>query len=258
MRMRLGTTSFIYPMDILHNVRHLADKVDDIELVIFEAPGFGDNYPDKALVKDLCRIASSHDLSYTVHLPLDLKLAEDEPLLDPALRVIDSTRELEPFGYIVHLDGTAEIGSAAMDRWLDNATRSLECLAKEAGGAHQLCVENLDDQPPAMLDRLLEHISVSCCADIGHLWKQQLDPVPCLDAWLARTRVVHLHGVGTRDHKGLSLVPQVQLDPVVSLLATRFQGVITFEVFSESDFLDCQVIFGQCMERIRSISPTEA
>jgi sugar phosphate isomerase/epimerase len=255
--MRLGTTSYIYPADMLNNVRKLAVSVDDIELVIFESPAFGDNYPDKTEVKELCRLASTYDLTYTVHLPLDLKLAEDRPLLDAALRVMGCTGELEPHGFIVHLDGTAEAGSPAMDRWLENSIRSLECLASEAGRPDRLCVENLDDQSPAMLDRLLEHIPVSCCVDVGHLWKQETDPMPCLDAWLARTRVVHLHGVGTRDHKGLSLVPHARLDPVVTLLAKRFQGVLTFEVFSERDLVDCQVTFEQCLARIRTVSATK-
>jgi sugar phosphate isomerase/epimerase len=252
--MRLGTTSYIYPADMLDNVRKLAEAVDDIELVIFESPAFGDNYPDKNTVKELSRLASAHNLTYTIHLPLDLKLAEERPLLDAAFRVIDCTGELNPHGFVVHLDGTADADTPAMDRWIENSVKSLERMAIEAGGAHRLCVENLDDQSPAMLDRLLTHMPVSCCVDIGHLWKQGLDPVPCLSAWLDRTKVVHLHGVGTRDHKALSLTGASQLDPVVRLLSERFEGVLTFEVFSEKDFLDCQVTFAQSMARISTTS----
>ncbi len=252
--MRLGTTSYIYPADMGENVRRLAGTVDDIELVIFESPACGDNYPDKALVKELCGIAAALDLTYTVHLPLDLRLADERPLLDAAVRVVGCTGELEPHGFIVHLDGTAAANTPAMDRWVENSVKSLECLAREAGGLDRLCVENLDDQSPEMLDRLLAHIPVSCCVDVGHLWKQHLDPVPCLGAWLDRTRVVHLHGVGTRDHKGLSLVSPSRLDPVVALLSEQFQGVLTLEVFSEADLLDCQVTFAQSMGRIGTIS----
>lgn len=252
--MRLGTTSYIYPADLLHNAKRLAEKIDDIELVIFESPTFGENYPNKSEIKELCRIAQDHDLTYTVHLPLDLRLAEDRNSLDTALRVIDCTRDLEPFGFIIHLDGTALPGTPAMDRWLENSVESLEAMIREAGGAERLCVENLDDQSPDMLNCLYGLVPVSCCVDIGHLWKQDLDPVPYLDTWLARTRVIHLHGVGKRDHKGLSLTGQQRLDPVVSLLADRFQGVLTFEVFNEPDFLDCQTTFAQALARVRSLS----
>ena len=252
--MRLGTTSFIYPADIVHNVQKLADKVDDIELVIFESPTHGENYPDKAEVVELCRIAREHDLTYTVHLPLDLKLAEDVKSLDTALRVIDCTQDLEPHGFIIHLDGIAQTGSPAMDRWLANSVISLERMASVAGGADRLCVENLDDQPPEMLDHVLRNTPVSCCVDVGHLWKQHTDPMPCLDTWLPRTRVIHMHGVGTRDHKALSLTGSDRLDPVVRLLTERFQGVLTFEVFNEKDFLDCQTTFAESLARIGAVS----
>ena len=59
---RLGTTSYIIPADILPNVRYLADKVDDIELVLFKADNYS-NLPSEALVKKLRRIAADHALS---------------------------------------------------------------------------------------------------------------------------------------------------------------------------------------------------
>ena len=39
MKMRLGTTSYIYPGEILFNVKKLKSKVDDIELLMFEYEG---------------------------------------------------------------------------------------------------------------------------------------------------------------------------------------------------------------------------
>jgi hypothetical protein len=38
---RIGTTSYIYPDDILPNVHRLKGKIDDIELVLFEANNAG-------------------------------------------------------------------------------------------------------------------------------------------------------------------------------------------------------------------------
>ena len=45
---RLGTTSYIIPNSILPNVRYLADKVKDIELVLFESDDGISNFPDAA------------------------------------------------------------------------------------------------------------------------------------------------------------------------------------------------------------------
>jgi sugar phosphate isomerase/epimerase len=234
--MRIGTTSYIVPADIITNARWLAGKVQDVELVIFESDEAGSNLPDRATIDELIRIGTEHDLTYTVHLPLDLSLADSERSIGIAAKVIETTRPLGPVGYVVHLDGNAEPGSEELRRWTDRCCGCLVRLGEAAGSLHLLCVENLDDQLPLMLDTVLERMPVSCCIDIGHLWKNGRDPIPCLEAWLPRSRVVHIHGVGTRDHKALSLMAEDVLDPVVEKLSNGFHGVVTLEVFSQEDF----------------------
>ncbi len=73
-RYRVGTTSYILPDEILPNVRFLADRVDDIELVLFEIDEGRSNLPTPEQVRELAVLALEHQLSYTVHLPLDLRL----------------------------------------------------------------------------------------------------------------------------------------------------------------------------------------
>jgi len=53
--------------------------------------------------------------------------------------------------------------------------------------------------------KVLEQIPASLCIDIGHLWRDGRDALPYLEAYLGRARVVHLHGVGERDHQSLEL-----------------------------------------------------
>ena len=74
---RLGTTSYIIPDDLLPNARYLAGKVRDMELILFEVDDGPSNLPAPEVIEELSRLASQHDLTYTVHLPLDLKLGED-------------------------------------------------------------------------------------------------------------------------------------------------------------------------------------
>src|SRR5512138_1637445 len=74
---RLGTTSYIIPADILPNARYLAGKVRDIELILFEVDDGPNNLPSPEVIDELTHIAQQHDMTYTVHLPLDLKLGED-------------------------------------------------------------------------------------------------------------------------------------------------------------------------------------
>ncbi len=104
---RIGTTSYIIPADILLNVEFLAPRVDDIELVLFETDEHGSNLPDAALCDRLNALAAAHGLTYTVHLPLDLRLGDDGEEMHISLikarRVIEATAELQPFAYTLHL-----------------------------------------------------------------------------------------------------------------------------------------------------------
>jgi sugar phosphate isomerase/epimerase len=247
--MRLGTTSYIYPADIITNVRRLAGKVQDVELVIFEFDEGSDSLPDDDTIAELNALGAAHDMTFTVHLPLSLCLADEQPSVDKAVRVIRSTERLLPHGFIVHLDGKTRMSPDELKRWRDNSLRSLEIICDEVRHPGLVCVENLDDQSPTMLDSILDKMPVSCCIDVGHLWKQELDPIPVLDRWLSRARVVHIHGVGERDHKRLSLMPAAELDPVVASLHASFQGVLTLEVFNERDLLDSLAAFQESSVR---------
>jgi len=249
--MRLGTTSYIYPSDVLTNVGRLAGRVSDVELVLFEVDSRWNNLPDDGTVAELGHLAADHDLTFTVHLPLDLGLAGDRPALEKARTVIRCTAPLLPHGYIVHLDGETTTTTDRVSAWLDNSLHSLDALVTEVGSPKLICVENLDSQPPAMLDAILELSEVSCCVDIGHLWKQGLDARARLESWLSRARVVHLHGVGKRDHKRLSLVPPAHLDPVVEVLTAEFDGVVTLEIFNEPDLVDSLAVFEESVRRVR-------
>jgi sugar phosphate isomerase/epimerase len=82
---RLGTTSYIIPDEILPNARYLADKVRDIELILFEVDDGPNNLPSPALIDELLEIAQKHDMTYTIHLPLDLKLGDDGSERDQSL-----------------------------------------------------------------------------------------------------------------------------------------------------------------------------
>jgi adenosylcobalamin phosphodiesterase len=247
--MRLGTTSYIYPADIITNVRRLAGKVQDVELVIFELDESLTGLPDDDTIAELNSLGAEHDMTYTVHLPLGLRLADEQQSVAKAVQVIRSTERLQPHGFIVHLDGNAQMSPDELKRWRDYSLRSLEIICGEVQQPGQICVENLEDQSPAMLDSILDAMPVSCCIDVGHLWKQELDPIPLLDRWLSRARVVHIHGVGERDHKRLSLMSAAKLDPVVASLHRGFQGVLTFEVFSERDLLDSFAAFQESSVR---------
>jgi len=242
---RLGTTSYIIPADILPNVRYLAGKVQDIELVLFEVEDGSGNLPNCGQIAELRKIAADHDMTYTVHLPLDLRLADDGSprhiSIEKARRVIDCTRELDPWAYVLHLDGKSVCNGAepgAMQRWQEQAVQSLEIVGEWAGGVQKLAVENLEGYPLDFYQPVLERIAVSRTVDIGHLWLDGHDPVAYLRTALPRTRVIHIHGIDGRDHKSLVHVSTEALRAVLDeLVRADYRGVLTVEVFSEDDFL---------------------
>ena len=97
---RLGSTSYVWPADLVPNVRRLGPLVDDVELVLFDLEDRS-NLPDKATVVELQALARAHDLTYTVHLPLDLNPACPASLLRTQSHVTlyldrDSARLVKP------------------------------------------------------------------------------------------------------------------------------------------------------------------
>lgn len=250
MKLRLGSTSYVYPADILTNVRRLAGLVQDIELVLFEVPDLS-NLPDAPTVAALRQIACDHSLSYTVHLPLDLRLGGREELrtesVRKARRIMRIVRPLAPWAYIVHLNPEEEDWNA----WQERSIRSLSELVDEAGDPAQLAVENLENCPLERLDPVLERLPVSLCLDVGHLWRADLDPLPALRARFERIRVLHLHGVADRDHRSLLYAPAASLRVLLHELAFRkYGGVITIEVFSAEDFFPSRALMLWLMEAI--------
>lgn len=245
---RLGTTSYILPADILPNVQMLATRVQDVELVLFEVDAGPNNLPTPAVIEALGLLAEQHALTYTVHLPLDLRLGEagteTSDSLSKARRVIERTAALDPWAYVLHLDGRAVRELPPADaRWLtwrDQSLRALELAAGWAGRPELLAVENLEHYPPDFIEPIFARMPVSRCVDVGHLWLDGRAPLPYLQRAAPRLRVVHLHGLGERDHQALALMSPAQLDPVTGWLLKNFTGVLTLEVFNETDFYASQ------------------
>lgn len=256
--MRIGTSSYIIPDDILPNVRYLAGKVRDIELVLFEVDDGPNNLPSVDTIEELIRLAEMYDLTYTVHLPLDLRLgAEDEVQhisLVKARKVIEATRVLSPWSYVLHLDGREvkeQREGFDMNRWYCQAVRALELVGGWAGGVERLAVENLEGYPLDFWEEIFHRIPAGRCVDVGHLWRDGHDPLPYLEKAYDRTRVVHIHGIGDRDHQSLALVEPGELDRVLRWLHHQgFDGVMTVEVFGENDFVSSMAAIQSAHARI--------
>lgn len=249
---RIGTTSYIIPDDILPNVRFLADKVDDIELVLFDVDQFC-NIPSREQVAELQQMAATANLTYTIHLPLDLQFSADESQISRSLakarQVIDALHCLRPHAYIAHLDSHSIVKDPSETEasiWVERCVQSLQSLLPELQDTALLAVENLESYPPALNHRVLAQVPASECIDIGHLWLQEIDVPPYLDTRLDRTRVIHLHGIDTRDHQSLRHMPIDNVKTVIGkLIEKNYSGVVTLEVFSQDDFFSSMEVLDQ-------------
>lgn len=234
---RLGTTSYILPDAILPNVRYLAGRVQDIELLMFEVDDLANALPDRSIVGELGLLAAAHDLTYTVHLPLALELGGEgrqaEAAIERARSVIDALGVLEPAAYIAHLGPPPE---ADPQRWIERAADQLLRLSSQAGDPKRIAVENPAASHPWMAE-VLDRTGASRCIDVGHLWHAGEDPLIELSRFRSRLRLVHLHGSSQRDHQSLACVAHGKLAAVTRyLLQSSFDGIVTLEVFGIDDF----------------------
>ncbi len=264
MNCRIGTTSYILPADILPNLNFLKDIVEDVELVLFESDEFS-NLPTTDDVREMGRIADGAGLTFTVHLPLDAYPGaanenERRKSVDKWLRVMDLMEVLSPFGWVVHLNdppgqipyesasmaGTRETGDAARnparknppwDNWLHQCEKTLDELISRTK-PENLCIETLSYDFGRVFPLVVEK-SCSVCMDIGHLVMTGRDVPACMDAWLDRTRIIHLHGVQSdgRDHVDLRHFDTRLLHGILSTLkrCNHKSRVLTVEIFSIED-----------------------
>ncbi len=251
---RLGTTSCIYEDDdLVGNVCRLGPLVDDIELVLFDTDDYGANIPDAVTVSELCRLATEHCLTYTAHLPMDLWPENDS--LPKAARAIEATRALRPFAYIAHLDGRTLPPYPALNNtseWEQQSAKALDAVITMVGDPTLVCVENLEGWDPYLFEGVVREKGTSRCVDIGHLWLEQADAVTYLLSHMHRANVIHLHGIHTRDHASLALMPADDISDILDLLLYHdHERVVTLEVFCESDFLTSLEVLRRCFDALK-------
>ena len=132
-------------------VRLLAARMKAVqEIGAAKGENPGDRLRDPVREKELFEVwsqsAETHGLSYTVHLPLDTALgsadeADRTASVGKCRRVIERMARLEPFGYILHLEGDHR-GRAPSDdipRWRANLVRDRAGSRSSSPGRTSSC-----------------------------------------------------------------------------------------------------------------------
>lgn len=244
---RLGATSFVFPDDVLPNVEALAEHVDDIEILSFESADVSP-LPARDTLANLCDLARRHELSYTVHLPLDADIGSLEAgqRADSTAKILTVMRHMEilrPIAFILHCPiagNTARHWQQHASAWRSALARSLDALAAAGVDTSQLCVETLDYPIDWIADLVTEH-GLSICLDIGHLLLHDLPVEPIVRRYGQRIRVVHMHGIEDgKDHCAVSDVDACTREMIFS--APTHDGVparvVTIEVFNRTALVE--------------------
>ncbi len=231
---RLGATSFVIPADLLANVRLLAGLVDDVQLLFFESRAkAGLPHPvDIAALKD---VAEESGLSYTAHLPGDIRLGaaerdERQAGIDEISRLLAELAPLEVTSFDLHLPREPDL---AEEEWLANINWSLASLAARLGSEKKrICIENID-YSFAKVEGLLGEHGFSLCLDVGHLLRYNHGWQAGLESYLPRARHIHYHGViAGKDHQAVVKEQAVVSGVLGSAMArSGFSGVVTLEMY---------------------------
>jgi sugar phosphate isomerase/epimerase len=157
------------------------------------------------------------------------------------LRVIDVCAPLAPRAWIAHLEGIGpDTPAADVGAWQGWCGETLAALRAAAPADTPIAVENLGYDWILHRD-LAEDADCMLCCDIGHLWLYFPDTwEDQLSAMLPRTAVIHLHGVADcRDHVSLRKSADGLCRSVLNRLQrVEYGGVVTLEVFNETDFVE--------------------
>lgn len=245
---RLGCTSYVLPDHILPNVEFMADKVDDIELVLFESEDYS-NLPDPDIVSSLQHIGEKTDTTFSVHFPIDRKAGsanagEREQFLATAVKIINLTSTLPVSGYLLHFEGLADFLPSEIERW-KKAVHGFctALLQKTPVDPSMICIENLG-YPADFHNDIVKEFGFSHCIDLGHLWMNKQNWEDHVTHVLDMTRIIHLHGFdGKKDHQSLEKHYQHADLQCVKQLVQNYTGVITLEVFGKKDTFESLSFF---------------
>ena len=251
---RLATTSFIYPAGYSDNVRRLAPLVDEIELLLLES----DHLPDTIEISRLQMLADDHEITYNVHLPMDIRLgAVDGDQRHRSISVVAKTLELiAPLAattYTLHLavDDTVQT-SADVNAWQSRCMESLEDLMHRTKiPSRLLSLETLDFNPQWLVD-IVEPLDLAICIDVGHLLRFGYDLAPVIDLFQQRTTAYHLHGVADgKDHLSLARL-ETDASKILIPVLEHFCGTVSLEVFNHRHLTESLDTLAFLMSRMTS------
>jgi sugar phosphate isomerase/epimerase len=253
---RLGTTSFIYPDHYIPNVKMLGPYLDEIELLLFESSY--DSLPSKQEIKELSMLAEEFDITYDIHLPLDISLGDKDRsvrrrAIDSVQHVTDLTLPLMPSVYILHLSFNENLSKTDnASKWRERIYESMEFLLSNGLNSRSIAIENLL-YPFEWAEEVISSLNLSVCIDIGHLIRMNADIKKVFDKHHDRTSIIHLHGVKDNlDHLSLDKLTDNETVDIIEILKT-YAGIAIIEVFSYKNLQASLKYLEKCWNQRREV-----
>jgi len=232
---KIGTTSYIYPDHVLPNVRRIGPYVDEIELLFFESDP--DHLPGTGEISELVALSRDFDITFNVHLPLDLKLGspsapERRRSADVVKRLVDLASPLSPTTHTLHLEYTDRSHDETdLKSWQGRICESMNAVLSEGISPRSISIETLM-YPFQWVAQIIESLNLSVCIDFGHLAKAGMRAEQLHASYGKQVAILHLHAWdGNRDHKPLGFLAEAEW-AALKRVVRDFHGVVSVEVFS--------------------------
>lgn len=227
---KISAPSYLLPCGYIENVNYLMDKVDDVQLLLFDAPEDDPLLKTEALIT-LEYLAADAEITYSVHMPVKPELtAGFQQRLDGASFILEKLNRLNISSYTFHYDLP---GKVTWEKVTGDESRTIEAAfikffkaLKEKFPEVDLSLENTGT-PLSALDRIINECGISYCIDIGHLLIQEWD-LKEIESRLKQASVVHLHGWEETEGKRRDHRP-VRYDRKIFKLLESYSGILTIE-----------------------------
>ncbi len=225
-RFIIGTTSFVFPATIYENCKRLEELVDLVSIVMFETQACL-KYTKEDLPKDLIEL----DLSYNIHLPLDLpwELGAEEVynILDC---LIKKTEFLNPTSYTLHPPLKRE-----------DFCQLLEIMKKRNISLTKFFIENIKENDLTNIWDILLENDIKICLDLGHFIEYKQERLFMLDDLMGRIGMLHLYAPQNGRHTSLDHLSKEHTNLLIFILKEikkrKLNPEIIIEVFDYNDLI---------------------
>jgi len=225
-KFKIGTTSFIFPAPIFENCKKLEHLVDEVSIVMFETKSCL-NYT----VKDLPYELKDFNLTYNIHLPLDLDWQKGISfVLEDISRLIDKTLFLNPTSYVLHPPQSKQ-----------TFIEFVEQAPKRELPINKFLIENIKENNLVTIWDIVQNTPLNVCLDIGHLLEYNQFDILNLDKIFQKIKMLHLYTPKNGIHKSLALLDKKGislLQEILTQISSRTSQITyILEVFNFKDLL---------------------